>query len=106
MNVAPMVPAIIIGTIRRRFAKAGAYSETEAKSLDELGFRTRFRPDLSNSPLFRRLIRKGQISKTGDGRYYMSRTYYEALERRKKIVIPIVLGALVIVGVLALLFAK
>ena len=51
-------------------------------------------------------MRKGHIKKTDDGRYYMVRSYYEAHERRKKIVLPIVLGVIAIGAVLALLFAK
>ena len=108
MPVIPVVPApaIIFGTIVRRFGKAGAFSEDNAKTLEELGFKTRFRPDLSKSPVFRRLVRKGHVKEAGDGRFYMVQAYYdERMRIRKRI--PLILLAVAIVCVICgLLFAR
>jgi len=89
--------AAMHGRILRAFAKANAFSEAEAKSLEELGLPFEFGP-------FKRLIKRGAIIKTADGKFYMNRTYYDARMQRRKILLPIAGGILIGVIVWAILF--
>jgi len=100
------VPAIVLGAIVRRFVKAGALDEANAKTLDDLGFRKRFRPDLTWSPIFKRLVRKGYIKEAGGGRYYMAQAYYDKRTRIRKRIPFIVLPLGIVLLVLGLLLAR
>jgi len=90
--------AAMHGRILRAFAKTNAFSEAEAKSIDELGLPFEF-------GLFKRLIKRGAIIKTADGKFYMNRAYYDARMQQRKIVFPI-LGGILVVGIIvwAILF--
>ena len=100
------VPAMVLGRILRRFGKAGAFSEADAKSMEELGFRTHLPLNPSNSLMFRRLVSRGRIVETSGGKYYMDRAYYDARMRMKKAAIPIALAVAAIIMALALLLAR
>jgi len=81
--------AAIHGKIVRAFANANAFSEPEAKSKEELGLRRHGRG------MFQRMVQRGDIIETADGRYYMDKAYYDARMRKKRIAIPILLGVAV-----------
>jgi len=96
------VVAAIRGKIIRAFAHANAFNEADAKNLTELGLRPGY-------GIFRRMIQKGNIMETSDGRFYMDKVFYEAYLRRKRIVIPIGLALCAIgaiICVVAVLFAS
>ena len=67
--MASPVPAIK-SKIMRRFASGNAFDEQTAKSLSELNLENR------HSLIINNMIRRGQIIKTQDERYYMSPQYY------------------------------
>ena len=83
--------AAMRGRIIRAFVNAGAFSEAEAKSLDQLGLYS------YAHGMFRRMEESGVILQTNNGRYYLDREYYEAREKRKKIIIPIAIALLIVV---------
>jgi len=86
--------------IIRAFAEMGAFSEAEAKSLDELGLRFYARG------IFSRMEQKGIIIKTNDNLYYLDKDYYEARTRRLNIVKPLVLILLAVVIVWIIMFNR
>lgn len=68
--------AAILARIIRAFARADAFSEEHAKTLDDLFLPHRFQRFIN------RLVRRGALVQTADDRYYMRQEYYE---RRKSI---------------------
>lgn len=87
----------IRGKILRAFANANAFSEAEAKSIEELGLPFEY-------GMFKRMIKRGNIIKTVDGRFYMNRTYYNTRLQRRKIVLSIAGGILIGVIIWIILF--
>jgi len=91
------------GRIVRAFARANAFDEAGAKSLEDLGLLFFARG------MFARMARRGVIRGTADGRYYMDRGYYEARARRLRIVRPaalVLLAAVVVVVLCMAIFAR
>lgn len=76
--------AAMRGRIIRAFANTGSFNEAEAKSLEELGLHFFARG------MFMRMEQRGIIIRTKDNKFYMDRSYYDALIRRRRIVLPIV----------------
>lgn len=93
------VPAIK-SKIMRRFAGDKAFDEQTAKSLSELDLENR------HGFIINGMIRRGQIIKTHDERYYMNPRYYEERNTRilwvRRLVIPLVL-LLIILSLLRVL---
>ena len=86
------VIAAMRGRIIRAFANANAFSETDAKTTEEMG--------LSHYAhgLFKRMVRRGIIIETNDHRFYINQTYYATRKRRKKVVLMIAVILLVAVA--------
>ena len=92
--------AAMRGKIIRAFARVGAFNETEAKSLDELGLR------LYARGMFSRMEQRGIIIKTNDDRYYLDKEYYDSRMRRLNIVRPVVFIILAAVIVCLIIFTR
>ena len=86
--------------IVRAFARTGAFSEADAKNLDELDLH------FFAHGMFRRMEQRGIIIQTHDCRYYMDKGYFEARQRRLKFVVPIALIAAIAVIVIAVIASK
>jgi hypothetical protein len=91
--------AAINGRIIRAFANAHAFSEAEAKSVKELGLQI-----IEHGAIFQRLVQRGKIIKTADGRFYMDRAFYDTRMRRRKIMLPVLCGVSICVIVMALFY--
>jgi hypothetical protein len=91
--------AAISGRIIRAFANAHAFSEAEAKSTKELGLHI-----IEHSVIFLRLVQRGKIIKTADGRFYMDRAFYDTRMRRRKIILPVLCGISICVIIMAILY--
>lgn len=79
------VIAAVRGKIIRRFAGANAFNEGTAKTLAELNLENK------HTLILNSFIRRGQIVRTNDDKYYLNYDYYVNLQRKKKIIIPICL---------------
>ena len=95
----PSIIAAFLGRVIRAFNNSSAFNEASAKTLNELGI-SRFHH------MVNMLIRRGHITKTGDGRYYMNKAYYESWKRRTRFVLPIVISIIVIGVILTLIFTR
>ena len=70
----------------RLLQSAGAVSPDLAVTVVELGIR--------ESHIFRRLVNRGILVRTGDGRYYVDEeANYRWIERRRKLALIFLLGA-------------
>lgn len=78
----------------RRFAECKAFDEQAAKSLSELDLENR------HSIIINGMIRRGQIIRTQDGRYYLSPQYFEERSTRilwvQRALIPILLIVIIL----------
>jgi hypothetical protein len=90
--------AAVRGRIIRAFVKADAFSENEAKNIEELGLQRVKRG------IFKRMVQRGNIIETTDGRFYMNRTYYDAHIQRRKIVLSVLGGVAIGVTILAIIY--
>jgi hypothetical protein len=90
--------AAMRGRIFRAFAKANAFSETDAKNIAELGLRP-----VGPVGIFNRMVQNGNIIKTADGRFYMDKAFYDAHVQRRKIVLPILAGVFVVCGIIGII---
>ena len=104
----PVIPiaAIVRGNIMRKFRNAGALSAATAKTSEELDLRTGLGLDLSKSLIFKRLVQRGHIIETDGGKYYMDQAYCEALFRRIKFVIPVMLAVIALLAILISFLTK
>ena len=85
--------------IVRAFARCGAFNEASARSLEELGLY------FGGRLIFRRMLQRGIIIETNDGRYYMDQGYYEARMRRLSIVRPVAIGVVALLLIFTLFMA-
>ena len=65
----PPIPLIRKNVIIKRLTKSKAFSEESAKYLDEIGLINPY----AFSNITKRLVSKGIINKTNDGKYYINR---------------------------------
>ena len=65
----PPIPLIRKNAIIKRLTKCKAFSEESAKYLDEIGLINPY----AFSNITKRLVSKGIINKTNDGKYYINR---------------------------------
>lgn len=72
-----------------RFREAGATSPESARSLGEL--------DLEPSRILARLQRRGLIRELPDGRYYLDEVAYERWDRRRRLILVVVLSLIAVV---------
>ena len=82
------VVAAVRGRIIRSFANACAFSETDAKTKEELGLQ------FVGRGIFSRMVKRGIIIETGDNRYYMDKVYCDTRMRRMKVIRPIAFSIL------------
>lgn len=82
-----LVIAVRLRVIQRAFREAGAISPATAVPLRALRVSTRGLP-------MKVLLRHGVVVETGDGRHFLDLAAAERWRRRRRIVLPIVLGLL------------
>jgi hypothetical protein len=78
---------VIRNKIIRAFVNANVFSEAEAKNIEGLGLQ-----HYVGRGVFKRMVQRGNIIETADGRFYLNRTYYDTRVRLRKIVLPILSG--------------
>lgn len=86
--------AVIAGRQNRymhRFEDAGATDSTRARTLEELGCQRSF--------VFSRLVNRGVFVEVSDGRYYIDPARAEVFRARRRIVMLVMLGIVVVTAV-------
>lgn len=71
MAFVPPIPLIRKMRIIKLLTKTKAFSEESAKSLDEIGLIDPY----AFHGITKRLVKKGRINKTDDGKYFINRNY-------------------------------
>ena len=95
VSPAPAIIAMKIRKIINQFEQRGAFTPDRAISLEEMG--------LSDSLIFRRLVSRGVIVEAWQNRYYLNQGNLADFYARRRKMVTIVLGVIVLVAVVYML---